>query len=142
MQFLTFLRDNARWLGGAFLLTFFSIVGQTTFIALSAGHIRREFDLSNGDWGVVYMIGTLGSALTLPYLGQIVDRFSVRKVVLLVLPMLALGRGLDGVREQRCLVGSDDLSCCVCSGRACRRIPPTRLRPAGLPQRGAGPCRW
>lgn len=90
MQFLIFLRDNLRWIAGAFLLTFFSTVGQTSFIGSSAGYIRAEYGLSNGDWGLVYMVGTLGSALTLPYLGQIVDRFSVRKVVLFVLPMLAL----------------------------------------------------
>jgi len=90
MPFLSFLRDNGRWLAGAFLLTFFSTVGQTSFIGGSAGNIRAEYGLSNGGWGVVYMVGTLGSALTLPYLGQFVDRFSVRKVVLVVLPMLAL----------------------------------------------------
>jgi MFS family permease len=90
MQFLIFLRDNLRWIAGAFLLTFFSTVGQTSFIGSSAGYIRAEYGLSNGGWGLVYMVGTLGSALTLPYLGQIVDRFSVRKVVLFVLPMLAL----------------------------------------------------
>ena len=38
----------------------------------------------------IYMIATLGSALTLPYLGQIVDRYSVRKVALIIVPMLAL----------------------------------------------------
>lgn len=90
MPFLAFLRTNARWIGGAFLLTFFSTIGQTSFIGGSAGHIRTEYGLSNGQWGVVYMIGTLGSALTLPYLGQIVDRYPARKVVLFVLPMLAL----------------------------------------------------
>ena len=74
---------------GGFLLTFFSTVGQTVFIALSAGHIKQEYGLSNGGWGLVYMIGTLASALTLPYLGQIVDRYPVRRVVLFVLPMLA-----------------------------------------------------
>lgn len=91
MPFLAFLRDNARWLAGGFLLTFFSTIGQTVFIALSAGHIRAEYGLSHGDWGAVYMAGTLASALTLPYLGPIVDRYRVRGVVLLVLPMLALG---------------------------------------------------
>lgn len=90
MPFLTFLRENARWLGGAFVLTFFSTIGQTSFMGGSAGYIRTEYGLSNGQWGLVYMIGTLGSALTLPYLGQIVDRYTVRRVVLFVLPMLAL----------------------------------------------------
>jgi MFS family permease len=46
--------------------------------------------LSHGGWGAVYMAGTLASALTLPYLGPIVDRLSTRTVVLLIAPMLAL----------------------------------------------------
>jgi len=87
--FLSFLRDNARWLGAGALLTFFSTTGQTIFISMSAGHIREEYGLSNGGWGAVYMAGTLASALTLSYLGQIVDRWSVRKVVLFVAPALA-----------------------------------------------------
>ena len=90
MAFLSFLRENARWLGGTFLLTFFSSYGQTFFIALSAGEIRGEYGLSHGGFGMLYMLGTLASALTLPYLGQIVDRLPVRSVVLLIVPSLAL----------------------------------------------------
>jgi MFS family permease len=89
MPFLTFLRDNARWLAGGFLMTFFSSVGQTFFISLSAGDIRREYALSHGDFGLIYMAATRGSALTLPKLGQIVDRHPARRVAMIVLPMLA-----------------------------------------------------
>ena len=94
MPFLAFLRDNGRWIAAAFVLTFFSTIGQTSFIGGSAGHVRSEYGLSNGAWGVVYMIGTLGSALTLPYLGVIVDRLTVRNVALLVVPMLAIAAAL------------------------------------------------
>lgn len=87
---LSFLRDNARWIAGGFLLTFFSTTGQTVFISLSAGHVRSEYGLSNGEWGFIYMAGTLGSALTLPHLGPIVDRFPVRRIVLFVVGMLAV----------------------------------------------------
>lgn len=97
MPFLSFLRENARWIAGGFLLTFISTVGQTAFIALSAGQIKSEYGLSNGGWGLVYMIGTLASALTLPYLGQIVDRHSVRGVAMFVLPMLGLAAILMAV---------------------------------------------
>lgn len=90
MSFFLFLRDNARWLAGGFLMTFFSSFGQTFFISLSAGNIRAEYGLSHGDFGLIYMIATLGSALTLPRLGQIVDRHSARRVAFLIMPMLAL----------------------------------------------------
>jgi sugar phosphate permease len=89
MNFAHFLRENARWLAGGLLFTFFSSYGQTFFISLSAGHIREDYGLTHGGFGTVYMIATLASAFTLPYLGPIVDRRSVRAVTLFVVPMLA-----------------------------------------------------
>jgi MFS family permease len=90
MKFLAFLRDNARWLAGGFLLTLFSSFGQTFFIALWSGHIREEYGLSNGGFGTLYMVATLASALTLPRLGQIVDTRSPLAVTLFIVPMLAV----------------------------------------------------
>ena len=89
MPFIAFIRDNARWLGGAFLLTFFSSYGQTFFISLSSGQIRHEYDLSHGEFGTLYMVATLASALTLPRLGRIVDRRTPRQVTLIIVPVLA-----------------------------------------------------
>ncbi|MDP3795909.1 MAG: MFS transporter [Polaromonas sp.] len=90
MQFLVFLRDNARWLGGGFLLFFFSSFGQTFLISLSAGDIRREYALSHGGFGSLYMAATLASAFTLPRLGHLADHHSAKKLALVMLPMLAL----------------------------------------------------
>jgi hypothetical protein len=58
----TFLRDNARWLGGGFLLTMFSSFGQAFFIDLSGNGIRETFHLSGGGFGGIYMLATLASA--------------------------------------------------------------------------------
>ena len=85
-----FLRENARWVAGGFLLTFFSSYGQTFFISLSAGHIRAEYGLSHGGFGALYMVATLASALTLPQIGKLVDRWSVVQTVWLTVAMLAL----------------------------------------------------
>ena len=89
MSFLAFVRDNIRWLAGGFLLTFFSSFGQTFFIALSAGSIRSEFGLSHGEFGTLYMLATLASALVLTQFGRIVDVLSVSRVTLLIVPLLA-----------------------------------------------------
>lgn len=91
MPIIKFITNNSRWLAGGFLLTFFSAFGQTYFISLSAGNIRAEYNLSHGDFGLLYMLATLASALTLPWLGKLVDRFSPRKVALITIPLLALG---------------------------------------------------
>ena len=88
MPFLAFLRDNVRWLFGGFLLTFFSSFGQTFFIAMSAGSIRSEFALSHGEFGSIYMLATLASALTLSQFGKIVDYLSVAQVALIIIPLL------------------------------------------------------
>jgi len=90
MSFYVFLRDNVRWLAGGLLLTLFSSFGQTFFIGLSAGSIRDDFGLSHGEFGTLYMLATLASALTLSQLGKIVDYISVSKVALIVIPLLAL----------------------------------------------------
>ncbi|MDN2567852.1 MFS transporter [Aquibium sp. A9E412] len=90
MSFVLFLRENARWIAGGFLLTFFSSYGQTFFIALSAGEIRAEYGLTHGQFGTLYMLATLASAFTMPRFGQIVDRHSARTVTLIIVPMLAL----------------------------------------------------
>ncbi|WP_412049196.1 MFS transporter [Hoeflea sp. Naph1] len=90
MSAFLFLRDNARWVAGGLMLTFFSSFGQTYFISLSAGEIRAEYGLSNGDFGIIYMFATLASAASLPQIGKIVDRISVASTVLLSAPILAL----------------------------------------------------
>lgn len=90
MQFFSFLRNNARWLAGGMALTYFSSFGQTFFVSLSAGGIREEYGLSHGGWGGLYMLATLGSALTLPLLGQSVDKFPIWKVCLVTILMLSV----------------------------------------------------
>lgn len=80
LTFFRFLTGNARWLGGGILLTFFSSVGQTFFIASFAGDIRGEFGLTHGGFGLIYMLATLGSAATLVLIGRIADEVAVVKV--------------------------------------------------------------
>ena len=86
---ISFLRDNARWILGGFVLTFFSSFGQTFFIGLSGEELRAKFDLTDGQFGGVYMIATIGSALTLPFLGRILDHMPGWKVARFIIPALA-----------------------------------------------------
>ncbi|NDV87620.1 MFS transporter [Aurantimonas aggregata] len=92
-----FLASNTRWLAGGFLLTFFSAFGQTFFIALSNGEIRHEFGLSHGDFGGIYMLSTLLSAMTLPFLGRLLDRYSVAAVATGTMLMLAVAIVMFGL---------------------------------------------
>jgi MFS family permease len=84
-----FLRDNVRWLASGFLLTLFSSFGQTFFIGLSGDDLRARFHLSSGGFGGVYMVATLASALSLPWLGRTLDLMPGWKVVRFTMPALA-----------------------------------------------------
>lgn len=75
---LSFIASNLRWLLGGLCLTIFSSFGQTFFISLFAAEIRSEFDLTHGGFGALYMLGTLGSAITLVLIGKIVDHYTVK----------------------------------------------------------------
>lgn len=85
----SFLKANARWIAGGFLLTLFSSFGQTFFIGLSGEELRAKFSLSDGQFGLIYMMATLGSALTLPWLGRTLDFMAGWKVARFVMPALA-----------------------------------------------------
>lgn len=86
---LNFVRENARWIGAGFLLTLFSSFGQTFFIGLSGNDLRRVFHLSGGQFGLLYMLATLASAATLPWLGRTLDLMPGWKVVRFTMPALA-----------------------------------------------------
>ncbi len=90
MQFLTFVRENARWLAAGILLTCSSSFGQTYFISLSAGHLQNVFGLSHGGWGSIYTIGTLMSAAALMQVGRLADRFKVKTLALATIAVFVL----------------------------------------------------
>jgi sugar phosphate permease len=90
MDFLNFLKSNLRWLAGGLTLTVFSSFGQTFFISLFNDKIRDAFALTDGGFGMIYMVATLASAATLVQLGKLVDRFSVAVVAAGVLLLLAV----------------------------------------------------
>ena len=104
MTFRTFIRLNWRWLIGGFALTFSSSAGQTFFIALFAGNIRDQFHLSHGQFGSVYMIATLCSAVTLAIVGRVVDHRSVSSVAIAVVVLLALACSLMAVAQSLVLL--------------------------------------
>ena len=69
---------------------FWSSFGQTFFIGLFAGDIRAEFALSHGDFGLIYMAGTIASAATMIWIGSVVDRHPPARVATLVIIGLAV----------------------------------------------------
>ena len=78
MNKITFFSENRQLLAFGLLTAFFSSFGQTFFIALYNPSIRNEFDLSHGDFGLIYSGGTIVSAVILTWLGRKIDFISLR----------------------------------------------------------------
>lgn len=68
----------------ALVMTFSSGLGQTFFISLFNQDLRIAFDLSHGQIGGLYFIGTLSSALTLVWAGKLLDTVKLRVYTLAV----------------------------------------------------------
>lgn len=75
---LPFFRTNARWLGAGFVMTLLSTFGQTSFISIFSGEIRESYAISHGEWGAIYMFGTLASGLLMLFSGGLTDRVRAR----------------------------------------------------------------
>ena len=87
--YLRFIRKNLPFLATGALLSFLSSFGQTFFISIFGGEIREAYGLSNGDWGLIYMVGTGASALLMVFAGGLADRFRVRTLGIVVVLLLA-----------------------------------------------------
>ena len=59
MAYLRFILDNLRSLSYGFLLALFSTFGQTALIAVYGGEVMALYDLTAGEYGLIYMLATL-----------------------------------------------------------------------------------
>jgi len=90
MRIFDFLLLNKRWLFAGGLISLSSSYGQTFFISIFAGEIMGEFNLTDGQWGGYYSVGTTASAIVMLYGGVLSDRFRARTLASVVLILLAL----------------------------------------------------
>ena len=90
MDYFEFIKSNIAWLLAGFILALNSSFGQTFFISIFAGKIQAYFNLTHGDWGSIYMIGTLASAIVMIWAGTSSDIFRARSIGALVLGGLGL----------------------------------------------------
>ncbi|WP_127904000.1 MFS transporter [Solirhodobacter olei] len=102
---ISFFAENARWLTAGFLLTLFSSFGQTFFIGLAGNHLRAAYHLSGGEFGALYMLATLASASTLPFIGRTLDLMAGWKVVGFSMPVLAVACVLITVAPNVAVLG-------------------------------------
>tara|TARA_Y100001936_G_C16094293_1_gene690323 strand:- start:1613 stop:2836 length:1224 start_codon:yes stop_codon:yes gene_type:complete len=89
-KYLSFIRQNKKFLGYGITLAFFSSFGQTYFIGLFSANIRGEFDLTHGSFGTIYTISTAISAVILIWFGRLIDKIDLRIFTILTCVMLIL----------------------------------------------------
>lgn len=82
--YVKFAAANRRLVGFGFLAAFSSSFGQTYYIGIFGPAIQSEFGLSHTAWGTIYMLGTLGSAIVLPWTGKQIDRLDLNRYTALV----------------------------------------------------------
>ena len=68
-----FVKNNFRFLLFGFILTFCSSFGQTFFIGIFNPFIRQELDLSHYQFGLIYSLATVASAVSLIWIGKKID---------------------------------------------------------------------
>jgi len=78
---------------GRFALTaaLFSSIGQTFFIGLFGADFRAAFALSDAAFGTLYSVATLASGILMFWLGGLADHLALRRAVVAVLALMALG---------------------------------------------------
>jgi len=89
-DYSSFIQKNFRLLSFGIIMAFASSFGQTYFIGVFGPAICSEFELSFTSWSSIYMIGTLLSALLLPWTGALIDRVTLPRYVACVLLSLIL----------------------------------------------------
>lgn len=78
MSYFHLLRAEWRLLIFGLSFTCLSGFGQTFFISLFGAEIRDEFGLSHGGFGTLYSIGTFASAVSIIWLGKMIDHVDLR----------------------------------------------------------------
>ncbi len=73
-----FLLNDPKLLLYGFLILFFASYGQTFFISLFNTEIRIFYNLSDGEFGLVYAIATLSSSFILISFAKLIDHLDLR----------------------------------------------------------------
>jgi MFS family permease len=83
------LKDHTRFILFGLITAFASSFGQTYFIGIFGHAIQQDFAMSHTQWGGIYMVGTLLSALLLPMTGKLIDQVPLQRYAFFVVLCLA-----------------------------------------------------
>ena len=81
----TLIRYDMSLLVFGFLMSFFSGFGQTFLLSLYVPSIEQLLNISNTEFGSIYAVATICSALSLPWLGGYFDKLEIRRYSIMVI---------------------------------------------------------
>lgn len=84
-------------LGFGFLLTALSGPGQTFFVGLFRDSISAHFEISIGDFGLIFSTATLISAVVFFWTGKLIDRWSVQYTITVFIVLFGSAAALVGL---------------------------------------------
>lgn len=84
MNYSKLMRTYPNYIGYGVLHYFFSSMGQTFLISIFVPYFVKDLPVTNTGFGLVYGLATVSSALLLPLGGKLIDRYTLRKVSILV----------------------------------------------------------
>ncbi len=93
-DYFRFTSSNYHFLSFGLLTAFFGNFGQTFFIAWFGNSIQHDFNLTAGEYGLLYSSATLTSGLIILYAGALLDKTDLRKFTFVVTIGLLTGCGL------------------------------------------------
>ena len=73
-----FFSYDPKLLVYGFLIVFFASYGQTFFISIFNSEIRSHYSLSDGEFGLIYSIATILSAVMLISFAKLIDYIDLR----------------------------------------------------------------
>ena len=83
------LQAHPKFASFGLLVAFVSSFGQTYLVGIFGHAIQQDFAMSHTQWGGIYMLGTLASAILLPWTGKWIDQMALPKYTFWVMVSLA-----------------------------------------------------
>ena len=99
MNYWRLIKKYYRYLLFAVIQSFFSTYGQTIIVGQFRSNTVEQFPINDTEFGLIYTIVTLISALLLPIPGSWMDKISLRKYTILAVLGLSLGYMIYGLAQ-------------------------------------------
>ena len=87
----SFILSEPKLLLFGFLISYFASYGQTFFISIFNLEIRSLLKLSDGQFGLLYSLATLTSAIILIWFGKLIDKIDLRIYTFIISLGLSFG---------------------------------------------------